>query len=132
MDALTIVLVTLIAIALCIFFYYVPFMLWINAAVSGVRISLIQLFLMRIRKVPPTKIVNCMIEAHKAGLMEVKRDGLEAHYLAGGHIERVVHALVSASKAGIDLSFQMATAIDLAGRDVFEAVQMSATSKCPK
>ena len=125
MDILTIIVVTLVAIALCIFFYYVPFMLWINAVVSGVRISLVQLFLMRIRKVPPTKIVNCMIEAHKAGLMEVKRDGLEAHYLAGGHIERVVHALVSASKAGIDLSFQMATAIDLAGRDVFEAVQMS-------
>ena len=125
MDVLNIVLITLIAIALCIFFYYVPFMLWINAAVSGVHISLVQLFLMRIRKVPPAKIVNCMIEAHKAGLVEVKRDGLEAHYLAGGHIERVVHALVSASKAGIDLSFQMATAIDLAGRDVFEAVQMS-------
>ena len=125
MDVLTLIIVTLVAIALIIFFYYVPFMLWINAVVSGVRISLVQLFLMRIRKVPPTKIVNCMIEAHKAGLMEVKRDGLEAHYLAGGHIERVVHALVSASKAGIDLSFQMATAIDLAGRDVFEAVQMS-------
>ena len=125
MDVLTIIIVTLVAITLCIFFYYVPFMLWINAQVSGVRISLIQLFLMRIRKVPPTKIVNCMIEAHKAGLSDVKRDGLEAHYLAGGHIERVVHALVSASKAGIDLPFQMATAIDLAGRDVFEAVQMS-------
>ena len=125
MDVLNWILIALIAIALCIFFYYVPFMLWINAVVSGVRISLIQLFLMRIRKVPPTLIVNCMIEAHKAGLMEVKRDGLEAHYLAGGHIQRVVHALVSASKAGIDLSFQMATAIDLAGRDVFEAVQMS-------
>ena len=129
MDVLNIVLITLIAIALCIFFYYVPFMLWINAAVSGVHISLVQLFLMRIRKVPPAKIVNCMIEAHKAGLVEVKRDGLEAHYLAGGHIERVVHALVSASKAGIDLSFQMATAIDLAGRDVFEAVQMSVNPK---
>ena len=89
MDVLTIIIVTLVAIALIIFFYYVPFMLWINAVVSGVRISLVQLFLMRIRKVPPTKIVNCMIEAHKAGLMEVKRDGLEAHYLAGGHIERV-------------------------------------------
>ena len=125
MDVLNWILIALIAIALCIFFYYVPFMLWINAVVSGVRISLIQLFLMRIRKVPPTLIVNCMIEAHKAGLMEVKRDGLEAHYLAGGHIQRVVHALVSASKAGIDLSFQMATAIDLAGRDVFKAVQMS-------
>ena len=125
MDVLTIIIVTLVAITLCIFFYYVPFMLWINAQVSGARISLIQLFLTRIRKVPPTKIVNCMIEAHKAGLSDVKRDGLEAHYLAGGHIERVVHALVSASKAGIDLPFQMATAIDLAGRDVFEAVQMS-------
>ncbi|MCR5532578.1 MAG: flotillin-like protein FloA [Paludibacteraceae bacterium] len=125
MDVLNWILIALIAIALCIFFYYVPFMLWINAVVSGVHISLIQLFLMRIRKVPPTLIVNCMIEAHKAGLTEVKRDGLEAHYLAGGHIQRVVHALVSANKAGIDLSFQMATAIDLAGRDVFEAVQMS-------
>ena len=129
MDPITIVLVALIAICLCIFLYYVPFMLWINAVVSGVHISLVQLFLMRIRKVPPSKIVNCMIEAHKAGLTEVKRDGLEAHYLAGGHIERVVHALVSASKAGIDLSFQMATAIDLAGRDVFEAVQMSVNPK---
>ena len=125
MEVLNVILIMLISIGLIIFFYYVPFMLWINATVSGVHISLVQLFLMRIRKVPPAKIVNCMIEAHKAGLMEVKRDGLEAHYLAGGHIERVVHALVSASKAGIDLSFQMATAIDLAGRDVFEAVQMS-------
>ena len=129
MDAITLVLVAIIFVALCIFFYYVPFMLWINAVVSGVHISLVQLFLMRIRKVPPTKIVNCMIEAHEAGLMDVKRDGLEAHYLAGGHIERVVHALVSASKAGIDLPFQMATAIDLAGRDVFEAVQMSVNPK---
>ena len=128
-DALMIIVISLATILLCIFFYYVPFMLWINAVVSGVHISLVQLFLMRIRKVPPAKIVNCMIEAHKAGLMEVKRDGLEAHYLAGGHIERVVHALVSASKAGIDLSFQMATAIDLAGRDVFEAVQMSVNPK---
>ena len=125
MEVLNVILIVLISIGLIIFFYYVPFMLWINAVVSGVHISLVQLFLMRIRKVPPAKIVNCMIEAHKAGLMEVKRDGLEAHYLAGGHIERVVHALVSASKAGIELSFQMATAIDLAGRDVFEAVQMS-------
>ena len=125
LSAISVVLYALIGIAVIIFLYYVPFMLWINAVVSGVHISLVQLFLMRIRKVPPTKIVNCMIEAHKAGLTDVKRDGLEAHYLAGGHIERVVHALVSASKAGIELTFQMATAIDLAGRDVFEAVQMS-------
>jgi uncharacterized protein YqfA (UPF0365 family) len=115
----------IILVFVILFFYYVPFMLWINAVVSGVHVSLIQLFLMRIRKVPPTKIVNCLIEAHKAGLSDVKRDGLEAHYLAGGHIERVVHALVSANKANIQLPFQMATAIDLAGRDVFEAVQMS-------
>ena len=86
----------------------------------GVNISLIQLFLMRIRKVPPHTIVQCMIEAHKeTDIQEVKTHGLEAHYLAGGHIERVVHALVSASKANIDLTFKMATAIDLAGRDVF-------------
>ncbi len=125
LSALSVVLYALIGVCIIIFLYYVPFMLWINAVVSGVHISLVQLFLMRIRKVPPAKIVNCMIEAHKAGLTDVKRDGLEAHYLAGGHIERVVHALVSASKAGINLPFQMATAIDLAGRDVFEAVQMS-------
>jgi len=128
-DPVSIVLISLIAIFVLLFLYYVPFMLWINATVSGVHVSLMQLFLMRIRKVPPSKIVNCLIEAHKAGLTDVKRDSLEAHYLAGGHIERVVHALVSASKAGITLPFQMATAIDLAGRDVFEAVQMSVNPK---
>ena len=116
-------------ILLSIFFYFVPFLLWFSARVSGVSISLIQLFLMRIRKVPPTIIVRAMIEAHKAGLSRLTRDELEAHYLAGGHVERVVHALVSASKANIDLSFQMATAIDLAGRDVFLAVQMSVNPK---
>ena len=125
MEVFQIVLVGIIAILLLLFFYYVPFLLWISALVSGVHISLIQLFLMRIRKVPPHKIVDCMIEAHKAGIEDVTRDGLEAHYLAGGNIVNVVHALVSANKANIDLSFQMATAIDLAGRDVFEAVQMS-------
>ncbi|NDV47354.1 UPF0365 family protein [Paludibacter sp. 221] len=129
MTTIGIIGIALLVILLLLFFYYVPFMLWINAKVSGVNISLIQLFLMRIRKVPPTKIVTCMIEAHKADIKEVTRDGLEAHYLAGGHIERVVHALVSASKANIDLSFKMATAIDLAGRDVFEAVQMSVNPK---
>ena len=121
-------LIGIIAI-LAVFFYFVPFLLWISARVSGVKISLIQLFLMRIRKVPPQVIVRAMIEAHKAGLKTITRDELEAHYLAGGHVERVVHALVSASKANIDLGFQMATAIDLAGRDVFEAVQMSVNPK---
>ena len=119
----------LIAIFLGIFFYYVPFLLWLSAKVSGVRISLMQLFLMRIRKVPPSIIVNALIEAHKAGLSNITRDELEAHYLAGGHVVRVVHALVSAAKANIDLSFKTATGIDLAGRDVFEAVQMSVNPK---
>ena len=119
----------LIVVAVCIFFYYVPFFLWISARVSGVRISLIQLFLMRIRKVPARIIVQAMIEAHKAGLSEVNRDDLEAPFLAGGNVEKVVHALVSAAKANIDLGFKMATAIDLAGRDVFQAVQMSVNPK---
>jgi uncharacterized protein YqfA (UPF0365 family) len=130
MDAIFLVILVVAAIILLsIFFYYVPFVLWINAKASGVNISLLQLFLMRLRKVPPPVIVNAMIEAHKAGLKNITRDQLEAHYLAGGHVERVVHALVSAEKANIDLTFQMATAIDLAGRDVFQAVQMSVNPK---
>lgn len=126
---LSFVLLGMSIIFVMIFFYYVPFLLWISAKASGVSISLIQLFLMRIRKVPPSVIVSAMVEAHKAGLRQLTRDELEAHYLAGGHVERVVHALVSSSKANIELSFQMATAIDLAGRDVFEAVQMSVNPK---
>lgn len=116
-------------ILLFILLYFVPIGIWFSALVSGVRISLLQLFLMRFRKVPPGTIVRAMIEAHKAGLGFVKRDELEAHYLAGGHVENVVHALVSAEKANIDLSFKMATAIDLAGRDVLEAVRMSVNPK---
>jgi len=116
-------------IGLWIIFYFIPVGLWFSALISGVRISLLQLILMRWRKVPPNVIVRAMIEAHKAGLREIKRDELEAHYLAGGHVEKVVHALVSANKANIELTFQMATAIDLAGRDVLEAVQMSVNPK---
>ncbi|OQB29148.1 MAG: SigmaW regulon antibacterial [Bacteroidetes bacterium ADurb.Bin174] len=129
MGIIEIIALALLGVLILLFFYYVPFLLWLSAKVTGVHISLLQLFLMRIRKVPPHTIVACMIEAHKADLKEVTRDGLEAHYLAGGHIESVTHALVSASKANIDLTFKMATAIDLAGRDVFEAVQMSVNPK---
>ncbi|MBP5419953.1 MAG: flotillin-like protein FloA [Bacteroidales bacterium] len=129
MDYISIVLFAVIVICLAIFFHYVPLLLWFSATVSGVRISLLQLFLMRIRNVPPKVIVQALIEAHKAGLTQVRRDDLEAHYLAGGHVYNVVHALVSANKANINLTFQMATAIDLAGRDVFEAVQMSVNPK---
>lgn len=129
MSIVAIVLIALGIIFLCVFFYYCPFFLWVSARVSGVHISLLQLVLMRIRNVPAATIVRAMIEAHKAGLRDVTRDDLEAHYLAGGDVEKVVHALVSASKANIDLTFKMATAIDLAGRDVFQAVQMSVNPK---
>lgn len=108
--------------------YFIPIGLWFQALVCDVKISLLQLILMRWRKVPPTVIVSAMIEGKKAGI-ELFRDALEAHYLAGGHVSHVVHALVSASKANIDLTFQIATAVDLAGRDVFEAVQMSVNPK---
>ncbi len=130
-PSLTPIIVTFVIIValLGVFFHYVPFFLWFSAKVSGVKISLLQLALMRIRKVPPYVIVRALIEAHKAGIKDVTRDGLEAHYLAGGHVEQVVHALVSASKAEMGLNFQLATAIDLAGRDVFEAVQMSVNPK---
>lgn len=117
-----------ILVLLIIFLYFVPVGLWFSALVSGVHISLLQLFLMRFRKVPPGVIVRAMIEGTKAGI-PLNRNDLEAHFLAGGHVASVVHALVSASKANIQLSFNMATAIDLAGRDVFEAVQMSVNPK---
>ncbi len=124
-----IIIVVASIIGLWIILYFIPIGLWFTALLSGVKISLLQLILMRWRKVPPTIIVRSMIEAHKAGLAFIKRDELEAHYLAGGHVEQVIHALVSANKANIDLTFQMATAIDLAGRDVLEAVQMSVNPK---
>jgi uncharacterized protein YqfA (UPF0365 family) len=124
-----IIIVVASVIGLWIILYFIPIGLWFTALLSGVRISLLQLILMRWRKVPPTIIVRSLIEATKAGLAFIKRDELEAHYLAGGHVEQVIHALVSASKANIDLSFQMATAIDLAGREVLEAVQMSVNPK---
>lgn len=129
MNLTLILLIATGIVLLIVFLYYCPFFLWISARVSGVRISLLQLVLMRIRQVPASLIVRALIEAHKAGLNGITRDDLEAHYLAGGNVDKVVHALVSASKANIELGFKMATAIDLAGRDVFEAVQMSVNPK---
>jgi uncharacterized protein YqfA (UPF0365 family) len=117
-----------IIVLLFVLLYFIPIGLWFSALVSGVKISLLQLFLMRFRKVPPGVIVRALIEGTKAGV-PLNRNDLEAHYLAGGHVANVVHALVSASKANIDLTFKVATAIDLAGRDVFEAVQMSVNPK---
>lgn len=109
-------------------FYFIPVGLWFTALVSGVRIPLIQLILMRWRKIPPGIIVNSLIAATKAGL-RLERNDLEAHFLAGGRVQQVVNALISADKANIELNFKTATAIDLAGRDVLQAVQMSVNPK---
>ena len=122
-----------------IFLYFVPVNLWITAIFSGVRVGLAELVFMRIRKVPPSIIVNSLITATKAGLTisedgsdarrTLKSSDLETHYMAGGNVPQVIKALISADKANINLSFRQATAIDLAGRDVFEAVQISVNPK---
>ena len=127
-SGIIILIVFVCLLAIWLVFYFIPVGLWFSALVSGVRISLLQLILMRWRKVPPSTIVSSMIEGTKAGL-HLDPNELEAHYLAGGNVTNVVHALVSAQKANIMLDFKMATAIDLAGRDVFEAVQMSVNPK---
>jgi len=128
-SALGLVIIGVITLILIIFlFYLIPVALWFQALVSGVRVSLIQLVVMRFRKVPPGAIVGSMIASHKAGI-SLNRDELEAHFLAGGNVRLVVNALISADKANMDLSFKVATAIDLAGRDVLEAVKMSVNPK---
>ncbi|HHZ64017.1 MAG TPA: UPF0365 family protein [Flavobacteriales bacterium] len=115
-------------VSLVILLYFIPVGLWFQSIISGVRISLLQLVLMRWRKVPPAAIVNNLINARKAGV-HLNRDELEAHYLAGGNVKNVVTALISADKANIELDFKVAAAIDLAGRDVYDAVQMSVIPK---
>jgi uncharacterized protein YqfA (UPF0365 family) len=123
-----------VVLLLILFFYFIPVQLWITALASGVRVSLVSLIGMRLRKIPPSLIVNTLINARKAGL-DVTTDMLETHYLAGGNVKRVIDALIAADKAGIDLDFKLATAIDLAGRNVLDAVQTSVNPKvidCPK
>jgi uncharacterized protein YqfA (UPF0365 family) len=115
-------------ILLMVLLYFIPVGLWFQAMITGVRVPLLQLVMMRWRKVPPSTIVNAMITSKKAGL-SINRDDLEAHYLAGGRIPVVISALISAEKANLELDFKTATAIDLAGRDVQEAVEMSVTPK---
>lgn len=115
-------------VVLFIFLYFVPVGLWITAIFSNVRVGLLELVGMRFRKVPPSVIVNSLITATKAGL-QLSTGELETHYLAGGNVPNVIRALISADKANINLSFKQATAIDLAGRDVFEAVQISVNPK---
>ncbi len=131
MEYLPLTLAIIIAgfIFLSLFFYFVPIGLWVTAYFAGVKVRILgDLVGMRLRKVPPSRIVNPLISAAKAGL-DLPIEKLEAHYLAGGNVEAVVIAIISADKANIPLPFERATAIDLAGRDVLEAVKMSVNPK---
>ncbi|MGB9867851.1 MAG: flotillin-like protein FloA [Bacillota bacterium] len=122
------VIMAVVFVGLSLFFSFIPLGLWISAAAAGVKISLVTLVGMRLRRVPPAKIVNPLIKATKAGI-DVSVNKLEAHFLAGGNVDRVVNALIAAQRAAIPLEFERAAAIDLAGRDVLQAVQMSVNPK---
>lgn len=132
MEALTglsIVIIIAVFLFLVVFLYFVPLGLYVTAFFSGVKMKIFKdLVGMRLRKVPPVIIVRSMITATKAGI-KLEQGKLEAHYLAGGNVVRVINALISADKANLGLSFERATAIDLAGRDVLEAVKMSVLPK---
>ena len=120
----SIVLIFAIVVIVIVFLSFVPLSLWISALASGVHVSIFTLIGMKIRRVSPAKIVSPLIKAEKAGLaMEISK--MEAHYLAGGNLDRVITALITARGANIKLDFPEACAIDLAGRDVLQAVQMS-------
>lgn len=125
----TIAIVGLGIIAIILFYFIASAIsLWVQALISGARVGLFNIIFMRFRKVPPRLIVNCKIMAVKAGL-DISTDHLESHFLAGGNVMRVVQALIAADKAEIKLSFKRSVAIDLAGRNVLEAVQMSVNPK---
>ncbi|WP_456476260.1 flotillin-like protein FloA [Oceanithermus sp.] len=128
MDIGFLVVAGLVLIGLFILFSIVPVGLWIQAWASGVRVPLTTLIGMRLRRIPPARIIYPLINATKAGI-PVELNKLESHYLAGGNVDRVVNALIAAQKAGINLTFDRAAAIDLAGRDVLEAVQVSVNPK---
>ncbi len=124
------IILSIIGIAVIVLLYFVSsaISLWIQALVSGARVGLFNIVFMRFRKVPPKLVVNVKIMAVKAGL-EISTDDFESHFLAGGEVMRVVQALIAADKANINLKFKQAAAIDLAGRNVLEAVQMSVNPK---
>jgi uncharacterized protein YqfA (UPF0365 family) len=130
MGSMTMVLVLVIAVAALVLFFFVfsALSLWIQALISGAHVGLLNIVFMRFRKVPPKLIVEAKIMAVKAGL-EIHTDSLESHFLARGNVLRVVQALIAADKANIALDFKRAAAIDLAGRHVLEAVQMSVNPK---
>jgi uncharacterized protein YqfA (UPF0365 family) len=123
-----IIIVAVVIVALSVFLSFVPIGLWITAFFSGVRVGIFTLIGMRFRRVAPSRIVNPLIKATKAGL-ELNIDKLEAHFLAGGDVNRVIDALIAAQRAEINLHFERAAAIDLAGRDVLQAVQVSVNPK---
>lgn len=123
-----IIILGIVLLLVVLFFIFVPVGLWISAIASGVKIGIVHLVGMKLRRVAPKKIVFPMIKATKAGL-DTKVNQLEAHYLAGGNVDNVINALIAAERAHISLSFEKASAIDLAGRNVFEAVKMSVTPK---
>lgn len=127
-DLMPIIIIALILIAVAILFTFIPVMLWISALAAGVKVGIFTLVGMRLRRVVPNRVINPLIKAHKAGL-NVATNQLESHYLAGGNVDRVVNALIAAHRANIELTFERAAAIDLAGRDVLEAVQMSVNPK---
>jgi len=124
MDVPLIILAGAIVLFFVILFSIIPVGLWISAIAAGVKVSLVSLVAMRLRRVPPHRIILPLIKADKAGI-EVNQNQLEAHYLAGGNVDRVVDALIAADKARITLPFDRAAAIDLAGRDVLDAVRVS-------
>ncbi|MDP6532612.1 MAG: flotillin-like protein FloA [Candidatus Marinimicrobia bacterium] len=131
MSTPSIILLSLLILFIVMLFYFVPVGMWIQAVVSlGLRrITIIDLIRMRLRKIPPRLVVDGVINTHKAGLIQVKTDMLETHFMAGGNVVNVVHALIAADKANIPLPFETATAIDLAGRDVKTAVETSVYPK---
>ncbi len=122
------VVLFLALIVLAVFLHFVPIGLWISALAANVHVGIFTLIGMRMRRVPPSKIVMPLIKANKAGL-DVNVNQLEAHYLAGGNVDKVVDALIASQRAQIVLPFERSAAIDLAGRDVLEAVQMSVNPK---
>ncbi|MGI8316100.1 flotillin-like protein FloA [Halobacillus mangrovi] len=127
-ELMPLIIIGIIIIVLAVLFTFIPVMLWISALAAGVKINIFTLVGMRLRRVIPSRVINPLIKAHKAGV-NVDTNQLESHYLAGGNVDRVVNALIAAQRANIELSFERAAAIDLAGRDVLEAVQMSVNPK---
>ena len=126
MDVLLIIMLLPIVIVLVLFFYFVPIGLWISAISAGTKVSILSLIGMRFRRVSPYNIIPELIRANKAGL-GVGSSQLESHFLSGGHIKNVIDALIAAERANIELNWDLACAIDLAGRNVLEAVNMSVT-----